>query len=116
MSFNLYCCCAPCLFLSCDKVELTPEVLLLFLLDDGADFVECFLVFLLLGNLLPDFEMLPPESFSVFLIKYAFFLARLQSAGNLLYQQLQGIWYVAMPSCSFQVTVVLDLPFMVPEM
>ena len=81
MSFNFYCCCAPYLLLSCDEVELTPEVLLLFPLDDGADFVECFLVFLLLGDLLPDFKMLPPELFSVFLIKYAVFLARLQSAG-----------------------------------
>jgi hypothetical protein len=72
LAFDLYCHCAACLLLPCDIVELTPEVLLIFLLDNGADLVESLLILLLLGDLLPIFEMLPSESLSMLLIKYAF--------------------------------------------
>jgi hypothetical protein len=49
----------------------------MFLLDNGADLVECFLIILLLGDLLSIFEMLFLETFAMFLIEYAFLLARL---------------------------------------
>jgi hypothetical protein len=47
----------------------------MFPLDNGADLIECFLIFLLLGNLLSIFEMLSLKTFAMFLIEYASLLA-----------------------------------------
>jgi hypothetical protein len=55
-----------------DTVELMPEVLLMFSLNNGTDLVEGLFILLLLGDLLPIFKMLPSELFSMLLIKYAF--------------------------------------------
>jgi hypothetical protein len=49
----------------------------MFPLDNGTDFVECFLIFLLLGDLLLIFKMISLETFAMFLVEYAFLLARL---------------------------------------
>ncbi len=49
----------------------------MFTLDNGTDFVECFLIFLLLGNLLSIFEIISLKSFAMLLVEYAFLLARL---------------------------------------
>ncbi len=65
----------------------------MFLLNNITDLVECFLIFLLLGDLLSIFEMLSLETFAVFLVEYAFFLARLWSMGDFLYQQFEGVGY-----------------------
>jgi hypothetical protein len=82
------------------------------LLYDGADFVDCFLVFLLLDDLLPDFKMLPPELFSVFLIKYAFFFSCFEPMCYLLHQHAERVWNVTLSSCLFVVTSVLHFSFM----
>ncbi len=85
--FNLYCRGTACPLLPSDTIEFAPEVLLLFSLDNGPDLVECFLIFLLLGNLLLIFKMLSFELPAMFLVEHAFFLARLDSIGDFLYQQ-----------------------------
>jgi hypothetical protein len=75
--FNLYCLGTVCPLLPGDIIEFAPEVPLLFLLDNGTDLVECFCIFLLLGNLLLIFKMLSSELPAMFLVEYAFFFARL---------------------------------------
>ncbi len=106
---------AACLLLPRDVVELPPEVTLLLLLNDCTYFVECLLVFLFLCNFLLILKMFPLETFSVFLIKYAFPFTCIQSVCDLLYQHVEWVGDVAPLSCLFQFTLVLYFPFMKPE-
>ncbi len=87
----------------------------MFLLDYGADLVECFFIVLFLSNLLSIFEMLPLEAFAVFLVEYEFLLARLKSVCDFLDRQLEGVGYIALPSCTFQIAAIIYSSFVVSE-
>jgi hypothetical protein len=72
LTFNLDLGSVAHLFLACHIVQLTPEVTWLLLLTNCADLVECLLVLLILGNLLPMFKMLALELLSLLLVEYTF--------------------------------------------
>jgi hypothetical protein len=73
----------------------------MFMLDNGADLIECFLIILLLSNSCSIFEMLPLETFTVFLVEYALLLACFKSVGEFLNRQLEGIGDITLPCCTF---------------
>ncbi len=85
----------------------------MFPLDYGADLVECFFIVLFLSNLLSIFEMLPLEAFAVFQVEYEFLLARFKSVCDFLDQQLEGVGYIAPPSCTFQIGTIFYSSFVV---
>jgi hypothetical protein len=86
---------------------------LMFLLDNGADLVECFLIILLLSDSLLIFEMLPLETFTVFLVGYALLLAHFKSVGDFLNQQLEGVGNITLPCGTFQVSPILNFPLII---
>jgi hypothetical protein len=54
--------------------------------------------------------MLPLEAFAMFLVEYEFLLARLKSVHDFLDQQLEGVGYIALLSCTFQIAAIFILP------
>jgi hypothetical protein len=87
----------------------------MFLLDYGADLVECFFIVLFLSDLLSILEMLSLEAFAVFLVEYEFLLACLKSVCDFLDRQLEGVGYIASPSCTFQIAAIFNSFFAVSE-
>ena len=83
----------------------------MFPLHYGADLVEYFFIVLFLSNLLSIFDMLLLEAFTVFLVEYDFLLARLKSVCDFLDQQLEGVGYIALPSCTFWIAAIFYSSF-----
>jgi hypothetical protein len=74
LTFNLNICSAACFLFAGDIIQLSPDVLLLLVLDNGADVVKCLLVFFFACDPFLFLQMLSSEPFPVFSIEKAFLL------------------------------------------